>query len=413
MIRSVPIRLYGARIATLTNLAGDYNLLSFEESYLDDPATPILSQSFMRAGGRTRVVPRTHRVAPPYLANLLPEEGSALRALVSRQYSINVNRDYPYLWTLGRDLPGAVTIGTAPSDPEFDRSDYDGKTFASEGSEDRVGFSLAGFQLKFSAAMVRDRFSVTLADRDGLWIAKLPTNAYARLPENEFLVMSLAKTIGLPVPEIELVPLDSILGIPTDIATLREEEPRLVYVIKRFDRRADGTRVHVEDFNQVVGQKPNEKYDNYTSSTLANIVATFCSTDDVDDLVRRLVFGIMVGNDDMHLKNWSLAYPDRRAAVLAPMYDYVCTRAYMRDGNLALTVGGERRFDDIGSDAIVRFAKSAEISSRRALLVARETIADVRDAWPAFRSRAEEMMLRDIMERHFETVPLAREATMW
>ena len=55
------------------------------------------------------------------------------------------------------------------------------------------------------------------------------------------------------------------------------------------------------------------------------------------EFLRRFVFNALIGNADMHLKNWSLIYPDRRAAMLAPAYDFVSTIAYLPDDRLALT----------------------------------------------------------------------------
>ncbi len=386
-------------VATLTNLSGDYNLLSFEESYLDDSDRPTLSQAFVGAAGPVRGVPRTHRVAPPFLANLLPEEGSLLRNVVARQYGINATRDFPYLQALGSDLPGAISIEAVVA--SIEPAGFEVVPLANES----VRFSLAGMQPKFSASMSGDRLSLPINGIGGEWIAKLPTNAYARLPENEALVMTMAAEIGLPVPRIDTISLDRIDGVPTSLPALRADEPRIAYVIKRFDR-SDGGRIHVEDFNQVANQKPDEKYDRRTSAWIARVIATICPPDDLDDYVRRLVFGVCVGNNDMHLKNWAVRYPDGRNARLAPLYDYVCTRAYFPSGELALTIGGERRFERIGARAIEAFARDAEISTRSTQALAREVVDALRGVWPAFRDRAESIGLRDVLERHFDIVPL-------
>ncbi len=84
-------------------------------------------------------------MAAPFFVNLLPEEGSFLRAIVARQYRINATRDYPYLSVLGRDLPGAVII------KEIGTSLADGSLFEETlpPVERPLRFSLAGVQLKF------------------------------------------------------------------------------------------------------------------------------------------------------------------------------------------------------------------------------------------------------------------------
>jgi serine/threonine-protein kinase HipA len=399
------VALNAYRVGTLTSLSGDYILFNFDAAYIEDSARPVLSQAFIGMSGEpVRIVPRTHRVAPPFFANLLPEEGSILRALIARQYEINRNRDFPYLRALGRDLPGAVVLdevgGSSADGTEQDVAAPPALT------PPPLRFSLAGVQLKFSVKTNDARLAVPLGGTEGSWIAKLPTTSFPRLPENEFAIMTLARRVGLPVPEIRMVALDAIDGLPSDLPALRADEPRMCYVIRRFDRREDGTRVHAEDLNQIANQPPEEKYEHRTSSWIANVVATLCPQDDVDDFIRRLIFGVCVGNNDMHLKNWSVTYPDGRNARLAPVYDYVCTRAYYPNGELALTIGGERSFERIGRDALRSFAQRAEISARRAQVLADETVTAIREAWPCVRDELGNPDFTSAVERNFALVPL-------
>lgn len=392
------------RIGTLANLPGDYNLFTFDDDYLDDGDRPVLSQSFIGASGAPiRVVPRTHRVSPPFFANVLPEEDTLLRAIIARQYAINRTRDFPFLRVLGEDLPGAVITRTTDGAEPGEDADTPGIVVSTERP---LRFSLAGVQPKFSASMTGERLTIPLRGRGGAWIAKLPTNAWRRLPENEFAVMSLARAIGLDVPQLGLFELDSIEGLPPELPALRTEEPRIVYGIARFDRLAGGARMHVEDFNQIAGQAPADKYDNKAMHWIANVVATLCPTEDVDALVRRLVFGVCVGNNDMHLKNWALTYPDGRNARLAPLYDFVCTRAYLPNGPLALTIGAERSFERIDDGVLRDFAARAQISVKRTSIVARQTVAALRDAWPHVKPTIADHELTAALERQFAAVPL-------
>ncbi len=403
MTEALGVSLQSRRVGTITHLSGDYTLFSFDEEYLEDTLRPVLSQSFIGASGNiVRLIPRTHRVAPPFFANLLPEEGSLLRSMVARQLRINPSRDFPYLRALGRDLPGAVVL----DDVGMERSEELPLEETLLPTERPVRFSLAGVQAKFSASQARGRFTIPVAGTGGSWIAKLPAVAFPRLPENEQTIMSFARSIGLPVPQTELVDLDSIEGLPANLPALRADEPRKAYVISRFDRKPDGTRVHVEDFNQIANQKPDEKYDNKSSSWIAHVIATICPRSDVDDFVKRLVFGICVGNNDMHLKNWAVSYPDGRNARLAPLYDYVCTREYYPNGELALTVGGERQFERIGRDAMQRFAAAAQISAKQTAVITGEIVTAIRDAWPRFKAAVENQPLTEAIERQFAIVPL-------
>jgi serine/threonine-protein kinase HipA len=406
MPASLSVWLNTDRIGTLTNLSGDYNLFSFDEEYLADNARPVLSQAFLGISGNPiAVIPRTHRVAPPFFANLLPEEDGLLGDIVARQFAINKTRDYPYLRTLGGDLPGAIIMRELTADEP-------GKDLPVAGplATDRpLRFSLAGVQPKFSASFVANRLTMPATGLGGTWIAKLPTNAYPNLPENEYRVMSLARAIGLNVPEIRLVDLSSIDGMPEHLLPmLRADETRNVYVISRFDRTTSATRIHVEDFNQIADQAPAEKYENRTSQWIANVIATLCPQEDVDDFVRRLIFGVCIGNNDMHLKNWAICYPDGRHPRLAPMYDFVCTRYYYPSADLALTIGGERSFEAIGVGTFIRFANGAEISAKRVETLVLETVEAIHGAWPTIKSAMHDPNMVGAIERHFSTVPLMR-----
>ena len=403
MSGALHVFLGATRVGTFTNLDGDYNLFNFDQAYLDDPQRAVLSQGLIgKSGEPIARVPRIQTVAPPFFANLLPEEGSLLRPMIARQYAINPRRDFPFLRELGADLPGAVVLrGSDQVDDAHDASDV------ATPEEQPLRFSLAGVQAKFSATALDKRLSIPMSGVGGSWIVKLPTNAFARRPENEFVVMTLARAIGLDVPDTRLVGLDEIDGLPRELPELRGDEPRLAYAIQRFDR-APGVRIHAEDFNQIANLAPEKKYDAKPSHWLAQVAQALCPLEDVEELVRRLVFGVCIGNNDMHLKNWGIVYANGRDARLAPIYDYVCTRAYYPAGTLALTIGEERAFESIDAAALSRFARRAELSERRTLIVAAEVVERLRDAWRDLRPTLDNPALVDALERTFAAVPLMR-----
>jgi len=313
------------RIGELANIPGDYNVFSFDEGYVEDPSAPVLSQSFLDKNGLPiRIIPRTQTVAAPFFANLLPENPSALRELLAKEHSLKVAPDFPLLRVLGRDLPGAVVL-VDESETADDSVSYGSSatTIQSEPQgvhqDEPLRFSLAGVQLKFSASLAGQRLTIPLEGQGGSWIAKLPSNAFPRLTENEFAMMSFARAVGLNVPEIRLVDIGEVRGLPSEMPALREDE-HYVYAIARYDRLADGSRVHAEDFNQIAGQFPRDKYENRSTSWIAGVVSTLCPPEDIDELIARVVFGVAIGNGDMHLKNWSLLYSNGRDARLAPVY---------------------------------------------------------------------------------------------
>ncbi|MEO6991011.1 MAG: HipA domain-containing protein [Candidatus Baltobacteraceae bacterium] len=391
-------------VGTLINLPGDDNLFSFHDAYLDDEHPPVLSQGFITATGTTiRRVPRTHRVTPPFFANLLPDEDGVLRSIVARQFDINRTRDYPFLHVLGEDLPGAVIIR------ELDAPEEEPAVGEPRVPSDRpLRFSLAGAQLKFSANSVANRLTIPLRGTDGQWIVKLPTNAYPRLPENEYAIMRFAKAVGLDVPDIDLVELDQIDGLPRDLPLLRTDEPPKAFKTRRFDRTRGGGRVHFEDLNQVAGQAPRDKYEGKATHWVANVIATLCPPEDLEEFVRRLVFGVCTGNNDMHLKNWSIGYRDGYNARISPLYDFVCTRLYYPNGDLVLTVGGERDFARIDRDALRAFAVAAEISVRQTAVLANQLVERLRETWNSFKVTISDASLVAALERNFSLVPLMR-----
>ena len=94
-----------------------------------------------------------------------------------------------------------------------------------------------------------------------------------------------------------------------------------------------------------------------------------------------MVFTALTGNGDMHLKNWTLLYPDRRAPVLSPAYDLVATIQYLPNDNLALNFGGEKSISHIMPDQVRRFAEKAGLPVNQLWTIAQETSARIVDAW--------------------------------
>ncbi len=79
----------------------------------------------------------------------------------------------------------------------------------------------------------------------------------------------------------------------------------------------------------------------------------------------------------MHLKNWSVIYPDRRTAALAPAYDFVSTISYVPDENFALKYSRTRRFDGFSEDELAHLAAKAQLTKTLVIETARETVARV------------------------------------
>ena len=249
---------------------------------------------------------------PPFFSNLLPE--GHLRAYLARQAGVKPEREFFLLAVLGADLPGAVVV--TPRDQAGDAAYHDDADDHDDdrGHEHALRFSLAGVQLKFSAVMEASGGPTVPADGiGGSWIVKLPSARFPAVPENERVMLELASAVGIAVPHNRLVDIREIQGLPEEAGRM---EGRAL-AVQRFDRGADGERIHMEDFAQVFGQFPDDKYEHRSYANIASVLWAETGQEETYEFVRRLVFSILIGNADMHLKNWSLLYPDRRRPILS------------------------------------------------------------------------------------------------
>ncbi len=399
------VRLADTVAGTLTNLPNDQNLFVFDPAYIADSNRPVLSLSFYDAyrALTTNVRPVTRRL-PPFFSNLLPE--GALRQYIAERGEINVQREFFLLWLLGNDLPGAVTVRDAEGRPLPPTEDNPAILRTRAGRE-VLRFSLAGVQLKLSAIGNPNRqLSIPASSVGGRWIVKLPSPAYPGLPENEFSMMEFARAVGIAVPETGLMPLEEIPGIPAQWKQLKGN----AYYIRRFDRGPRGRRIHIEDFNQIYGQFPEAKYKNYSYTNMASDLWRLTDEAQFVEFIRRLVFSVGIGNYDMHLKNWSLIYPDGRRPRLAPAYDFVSTVRYIADDKLALSITKEKAAGQVNLALLERFARKAQVPTKLVLDTARETVDRMRTLWPMLQKELPlDRETRLQVTAHMKSVPLLKE----
>jgi serine/threonine-protein kinase HipA len=401
------VRLYGEQIGTLTRLPGDQNLFTFTQAYIDNRTRPTLSLSFKDAlGGLITEVRPTQTRLPPFFANLLPE--GTMRDYLAKRAGVNPAREFFLLWVLGKDLPGAITIHPADAEawPQDDTYNRDEDQKSKEADHHALRFSLAGVQLKFSAVKnAAGGLTIPAEGVGGSWIIKLPSMRHDVVPQNEYAMMTLAAKIGMDVPKLRLVDLTSISGLPEGIVELKGQ----ALAIKRFDRTTDGP-VHIEDFAQVFGIYPEDKYKKASYRNIAAVIAAEGGNDDVAEFIRRLVFNTLIGNADMHLKNWSLIYKDRRTASLSPAYDFVSTIHYIPDEKAALTYARTRRMDRFSRDELTYLADKARLPEKLVLDTAAETVARFHATWKSEKGNLP--LSRDLVaaiEAHVKVVPIARE----
>jgi serine/threonine-protein kinase HipA len=234
----------------------------------------------------------------------------------------------------------------------------------------------------------------------GSWIVKLPSLRFAAVSENEFAMLELARATGIDVPRTALVPVSEIDGLPADAATVSGN----ALTIERFDRGPDGRRIHMEDFAQVFGIFPEGKYKSVSYANIARVLWAETGEAGTYEFVRRLVFSILIGNADMHLKNWSLLYPEGRAPALSPAYDFLSTLPYIPGDELALTFGGSRNIHGIDADQLRRFTDTAGLPTTPIVRLVRDTVDATLTAWRTL--SAKELLpagILDTIHRQIET----------
>lgn len=404
-VATLNVELHGRTIGTLTRFLDDRTLFAFAQDYIDDDHRPTLSLSFKDIfGGLDTETTITKTRVPPFFSNLLPE--GHLRKYLAERAGVHQQRDFFLLWVLGRDLPGAIRI--APTDGESWPPDAVTEVDEAAAGETALRFSLAGVQLKFSAVKgAPGGLTIPTNGVGGSWIAKLPSDTHKDVPENEFSMIKLTRRVGIDVPKTSLVDLGEIGGLPPEITGLGSK----AFVIRRFDRLDNGARVHTEDFAQVFGVYPEQKYEKANYESIARVLAAETGERGVAEFVRRFTFNALIGNGDMHLKNWSVSYGDKRTASIAPAYDFVSTIVYIKNEKLGLNFADTRLFADLDLERFGRFANRAKLSSSLVRDTAKDTVARFHAAWAGRTDLPISADLDSAIEAHLHNVPVAKQGT--
>ncbi len=212
-----------------------------------------------------------------------------------------------------------------------------------EQSVARAGkMSIQGVQPKLSAKLSIKNNRFEIVDMHGRFILKPQSQLYKHVPENEDLTMKLAKIVGLKTPVHGLVYC---------------KDNSFTYFIKRFDRAGHKDKLAVEDFAQLSGVTRDTKYD--SSMEKAADLLNYCTFPVIEKMkfFKQTLFVFLVGNEDMHLKNFSLI--TRKSKVeLAPLYDQINTTILLPNPReeMALPLNGKKR-NLTKDDLIHYFAK--------------------------------------------------------
>lgn len=401
-VSTLNVLLYGKLIGTITDVGGDRSLFAFTQEYIEDSDRPILSLGFKDTlGDLITDFNATQTKLIPFFSNLLPE--GEMRNYLGERAGVNPDREFFLLWVLGQDLSGAVTVEPADGEalPPNVNEPTDDEELQKEGA---LRFSLAGVQLKFSAVKnASGGLTIPVSGAGGSWIVKLPSSRFEDVPENEFSMMELARKIGMDVPETDLIDIQDIENIPSGIEKFGDQ----AFVIKRFDRNDDGSLVHIEDFAQIFGVRPADKYKKATMRRIAQAIGIEGQESDIEEFIRRLVFNALIGNADMHLKNWSLIYKNPQTPSISPAYDFVSTIPYIKDNSMVLKVSKSNRFDAFSMDELSHLAAKARLPEKLVLDTARETVERFQDVWrKEKRNLALTSSVIDAIEEHIKKIPI-------
>lgn len=408
-VERLTVTLPGAEVGALT--MNEHGLITWtpDRDWEEARQRPRLGVDFLRKPGATAT---STGVLPAWFENLLPEPGSALRERLCSAHQVRSADSFGLLKMIGGDLSGAVEVrgrGEARAQPVGSGGSASGGTSELEA---KLRFSLAGMQLKFSMSMINDRLALGASDGGAQWIVKLPGSQYPELPSVETATMTWAKNAGFDVPEHFVVETSALEGIPQSWTA----EIPLAFAVRRFDRRDDGSKVHHEDLCQVLNLLPSAKYGGVgavqvTFDGLLRLINDVAGEASAREAAQRLGFVIASGNDDMHLKNWSLLWGNAERPGLTPCYDLVSTVSW-RDKHgwgvsggpqLALSVGRAKRFARLQAQTLDILSAKSSLS-----WAATEVLAGIERAKDAFSSSRPEMpeLMIHALETHWQNVPL-------
>ncbi len=156
-----------------------------------------------------------------------------------------------------------------------------------------------------------------------------PQGDYDQLPENEHVSMAVAKEIGFKIPEIAIF----------------DSKIKKILAIKRFDL-IDDKQARLEDFGQILLTSSEMKYES-SNEKIAKALERYSDIPPFDllDFWKRLLFCYLIGNADMHLKNWSLLEMGNLKGIfsLSPCYDFLNTRLAIPKEkiDIGLTINGK------------------------------------------------------------------------
>lgn len=416
MPKQLDVWLLGERIGTLMQVDGRLNFAYLPQWLAQADTTPGASANLpsgpLSQSLPLRAEPFDDRATRPFFAGLLPEGDK--RRLVAQALQASRQNDFALLNGIGGECAGAVTLlepgqSVVPTTTSAAIEAADSVRWLDEPAllhlldEMPLRPMLAGQAgLRLSLAGAQDKLPVVVA------VGHKPAGAdtgqgdpiglplYGR-PSTHILKPAIASVDGSVFNEAFCMTLAAALKLTVAPVAIRKVADRQVLLVQRYDRlalaatakaapgsspaaSAPPTRLHQEDFCQALGVVPEHKYQNEGGPDLAQAFellrrATRPSAPQTLKLLDAVVFNALIGNHDAHGKNFSLLY-GRQGAVLAPLYDLLCTAVYPQlTDKMAMKIGGKYRFSELMARHWEQCSRSAGLSPaqvrRRILVIAR------------------------------------------
>jgi serine/threonine-protein kinase HipA len=212
--------------------------------------------------------------------------------------------------------------------------------------------TVPGVQAKLSMSILNEKDTNTrltvVGTLGGHFILKPPSKDFTEMPENEHATMRMAELFGIYVVSSSLIRLAS---------------GELSYITKRIDRTNDKTKIHMLDMFQIT-----EAYDKYRSSMekIGKALDLYAANTLLDKLsfYEITIFSFLVGNNDMHLKNFSMI-KEQYGWSLAPAYDLLNVTILNPEDTeeFALTIAGKKK--KITHNILIEFGLFLALSEKQ------------------------------------------------
>lgn len=326
----------------------------------------------------------------PFFDNLVAE--GWLRNAQARALRVRPDDRFALLLAFGRDCAGAVSVIDPDPAPDLELDQADEQSIAALTSR----ASLSGIQPKLTVIKGPRGYRPARPNELSTHIAKLPSGQLPDLVELEWLTTEATRKLlpEEPIAEMEIAAIGNLAG--------------RALLVRRFDRTADGRRLHFEEFNQLLGKRSDEKYDG-SYEAMGRFIRTTPGAvpAEADRLFRRVLVCLLTGNTDAHLKNFAMFHTGAGLR-LTPSYDVLASAHYPQFSTVALTLAGasDLRLGDVQAKHIVALGASYGLPARAMSLAvddigkrreaAKTTIAEADVGSPRLRDN-----LIDLMEKRW------------